>query len=250
MRNPHTKEGTRTMTINQIICGESASVLAGFPAGSVDLVVTDPPYLCNYRDRFGRTLANDDNAEGVLPVFDEVWRVLKDNSYCISFYGWTGIADFAARWEALGFRTVGHLVWPKPYASKVGYAEYRHESAFILAKGNPAKPSQPISDVQRWEYTGNRSHPTEKAVSVIAPLLRAFSKPSDLVLDPFCGSGATPVAAALSGRDYIGIEMEARYCAIAERRLAGVQRKQSTSVGFVTQPSTWSECSDALRLGA
>lgn len=53
------------MQFNQIICGESAKVLSTFPANSVDLIVTDPPYLVGYRDRFGRTVANDDDPQAV-----------------------------------------------------------------------------------------------------------------------------------------------------------------------------------------
>ncbi len=210
------------MKVNQIICGDSSQVLRDFPDSSIDLVITDPPYLCRYKDRHGRTLMNDDNADGVLPVYEEIFRTLKPNSYCITFYGWTAIAEFSEAWANAGFRTVGHIVWPKKYASKEGFMKYQHESAFVLAKGYPHKPEYPISDVQKWHYTGNRSHPTEKAVSVIEPLIKCFSKPGDLILDPFSGSGTTAVAAALNDRDYIGIELEHKYCDVAERRLAGV----------------------------
>jgi len=209
---------------NQILCGDSATLLKQQPAACVDLVITDPPYLCRYKDRDGRTLANDDNPDAVLSVFDEIYRVMKPNSYCISFYSWNAVAEFTAKWPSLGFRTVGHFVWHKPYASKTGFAHYKHESAFLLAKGHPPQPQNPISDVQSWEYTGNKSHPTEKAVSVIAPLIKSFSKQGDIILDPFLGSGTTAVAAALNNRRYIGIELEQKYCDVAERRLAGVER--------------------------
>ena len=94
----------------------------------------------------------------------------------------------------------------------------------MLAKGKPQRPEKPLKDVQSWEYSGNRSHPTEKAVKVIAPLIQAYSNPGDLVLDPFAGSGTTAVAAALSGRDYLSIELEQKYCQLTEKRLAGVAR--------------------------
>ncbi len=209
---------------NQIICGESLQVLTQCPSNSVDLVVTDPPYLINYKDSSGRTLLNDDNPEGVLPVFDQVARVLKPDSYCISFYGWSAIAQFSQCWQAAGLRIVGHIVWPKPYTSRAGHVRYAHEAAYVLAKGKPQRPEKPLKDVQSWEYSGNRSHPTEKAVKVIAPLIKAYSKPGDLVLDPFAGSGTTAVAAALSGRDYLSIELEQKYCHLTEKRLAGVAR--------------------------
>lgn len=202
------------MEMNQILCGESATILKQVPTGTIDLVVTDPPYLCRYKDRSGRTVINENNADAnaVLSVFDEIYRVMKPNSFCVSFYGWNVVAEFTAKWSSLGFRIVGQFVWHKPYASKTGFAHYTHESAFLLAKGRPQQPDNPINDVLPWEYSGNRVHPTEKAVSVMAPLIRSFSKPGDVVLDPFLGSGTTAVASALTGRNYLGVELEERYC--------------------------------------
>jgi site-specific DNA-methyltransferase (adenine-specific) len=131
---------------------------------------------------------------------------------------------FFAVWRAAGFRPVGHIIWTKGYASRTGYLKGHHEQSFLLAKGRPAAPVAPLSDVQSWIYTGNRAHPTEKAVAILRPLVEAFSRPGDLVLDPFAGSGSTAVAATLSGRRYVGIELEVHYCHHARRRLAGVQR--------------------------
>jgi site-specific DNA-methyltransferase (adenine-specific) len=213
------------MYTNKILCGDSSQVLSTFPEASVDLVIADPPYLGRYRDHLGRTLANDDKPEAVFAVYEQLFRVMKEGSFCVTFYGWVKLAGFVRAWDEAGFRVLGHIVWPKPYASGARYVEYRHEEAFVLAKGWPTRPEQPLPDLQPWEYSGNREHPTEKAVSVIAPLVRAFSEPSDLVLDPFSGSGSTAVAAALNGRRYVGIELERKYCDVAERRLAGVRRR-------------------------
>lgn len=149
---------------------------------------------------------------------------MKPDSYCISFYGWNAVAEFSDAWVKAGFKIVGQIVWPKSYASSSGHTRYHHESAYVLVKGYPPKPLDPISDVQKWQYSGNTHHPTEKAVSVLTPLVRAFSKPGDIVLDPFAGSGSTAVAAALSNRQYIGIELEQRYCKLAQARLRGVER--------------------------
>jgi adenine-specific DNA-methyltransferase len=107
----------------------------------------------------------------------------------------------------------------------------RFKSAYVLAKGRPQKPLRPLMDVQRWEYSGNKAHPTEKAVSVLLPLVRSFSRPGDMVLDPFSGSGSTLVAAVLSGRRYVGIDVEAKYVDLARRRLAGVERARLRKAG-------------------
>lgn len=218
------------MQRNQIIHGESANILKSIQAGSLDLVVTDPPYLVNYRDRDGRSLHNDDNAGGVMPVFAPMARAMKANSFAVCFAGWSALPQFTAAWETAGLRIVSQIIWQKQYASRKGFTEYRHESAFVLAKGDPAKPAQPLPSVMDWVYSGNKSHPTEKAVEVIAPLIRCFSKPGDLVCDPFSGSGSTSVAAALNGRDYLGIELDAKYVTTAQTRLAGVARYQAQKV--------------------
>jgi site-specific DNA-methyltransferase (adenine-specific) len=210
------------MRVNDILCGNSADLLKQLPTGMIDLVVTDPPYLVNYRDRTGRSLQNDDNPDGVLPVFAPMARAMRQDSYAICFVGWSALPKFTAAWEAAGLRIVSQIIWQKDYTSQNGYTAYRHESAFVLAKGNPAKPANPLPSVMEWVYSGNRAHPTEKAVEIIAPLIRCFSKPGDLVCDPFSGSGSTAVAAALNNRQYLGIDIDSAHVTTAKARLAGV----------------------------
>jgi site-specific DNA-methyltransferase (adenine-specific) len=111
-------------------------------------------------------------------------------------------------------------MFPKRYASSTRFLRYQHESAHLLAKGNPRQPEKPIADVIEWEYTGNKLHPTQKPVSALLPLVETFSAPQDTVLDPFSGSGSSLLAAKILGRSYIGIELDAKYHAVASRRLA------------------------------
>lgn len=213
-----------TFPENQIVQGDCVEVLKTLPGKSVDLVVTDPPYLVNYRPRSGLTVRNDRGNAGFLAAFSDIYRVLKPHRFCVCFYGWTRVDEFFGAWRNAGFRPVGHIVWQKNYASSSGFLQSRHEQAYLLVKGYPARPAKPLADVRPWEYTGNKLHPTEKAVGILTPLIEAFSKPGDLVLDPFAGSGSTAVAAALSGRRYIGIELESRYCRHARTRLAGAAK--------------------------
>lgn len=215
------------MLTNQIIHGDCREILKTLPSESVDLVVTDPPYFVGYRDRLGRTIANDTDPESVLGAFDDVYRVLKRDTFCISFYGWNSVAAFFEAWKRAGFSAVGHLVWHKRYTSRRGFLNARHEQAYVLVKGRPAKPPRPLDDVQPWHYSGNVIHPTEKAVEILRPVIESFSPPGSVVLDPFGGSGSTAVAAALSGRRYLGIELEAKYVEHARRRLAGVERARA-----------------------
>ncbi|CAM2069127.1 Methyltransferase [Sulfidibacter corallicola] len=209
-------------SINQngaIYNGDCIEVLKKFPDDSIDLVLTDPPYLVNYRDRTGRSIANDRDSAWVKPAFKEVARVLKPNRYCISFYGWNKIDVFLPIWRACGFTPVGHFVFSKKYASGGKFVRYCHESAYLLAKGSPAKPEELISDVQPWRYTGNKLHPTQKPLESLTPLIRAYSRPGQVVLDPFMGSGSTAHAAAKLERRYVGIELDAGYFQKAKHRL-------------------------------
>jgi adenine-specific DNA-methyltransferase len=63
-----------------VLHGDCIQVLAGLPAASVDFVLTDPPYLCNYRDRAGRTVANDNDPAWLVPAFAQITRVLKPSA--------------------------------------------------------------------------------------------------------------------------------------------------------------------------
>jgi len=99
---------------------------------------------------------------------------------------------------------------------------YQHEQAYLLAKGKPPLPKYPIADVIDVDYSGNKLHPTQKPLSALIPLIRSFSLPGDVLLDPFAGSGSSCAAAALTHRRYIGIELEEKYYTEASLRLARV----------------------------
>src|SRR5918996_331603 len=171
--------------LDAIILGDCCSVMQEFPTNSIDLVVTDPPYLINYHSRDGRNIAGDTNDAWLVPAFAGAYRVLKSGGFCISFYGWSKADRYVAAWREAGFRPVGHLVFIKCYTSGSAFLQYRHEQAYLLAKGRVDYPLLPISDVLYWKYTGNRLHPTQKPVRALTRLIRAFSSPGHVVLDPF-----------------------------------------------------------------
>jgi len=67
---------------NSVMLGDCVGLMRGLDAGSVDFILTDPPYLVNYRGRSGRSVRNDDNDRWLQPAFAEMYRVLKDESFC------------------------------------------------------------------------------------------------------------------------------------------------------------------------
>ncbi|PZU44294.1 MAG: DNA methylase [Sphingomonas sp.] len=205
---------------NVIFNADCIDVMQAFDSGTVDFILTDPPYVTHYRDRQGRKVANDDNGRWLRPAFREMHRVLKDGGFSVSFYGWNKVDLFMDAWKAAGFRVVGHLVFRKRYASSARFLRYEHEQAYLLAKGNPVRPARPIPDVLDFPYSGNRLHPTQKPIEALAPLIEAFTQPGELVLDPFSGSGSTLAAAQQLGRDWTGIELDNGHYHTACKRLA------------------------------
>ncbi len=205
--------------LNTIIHGDCLTVLPTLPAGSAGLILTDPPYLVNFTARDGRTVPNDDNDAWLNPAFAEMYRVLSDGAFCISFYGWTSADKFLTAYRAAGFRAVGHFVFPKRYTSRTRFVRYQHECAHLLVKGTPWMRDDTIGDVIDWTYSGNKLHPTQKPISVLMQLIEAFSVPGDMVLDPFAGSASTLYAARMLGRRWLGIEMDQKYHAIGSQRM-------------------------------
>ena len=81
------------------------------------------------------------------------------------------------------------------------------------------KPSKTFEHNRIGNVNG---HPTEKPLPLMIWCVESYSQPNDLILDPFCGSGTTCVAARKLGRRYIGIDISSEYCEIARKRLAAV----------------------------
>jgi site-specific DNA-methyltransferase (adenine-specific) len=212
-----------------LICGDCVNIMPRLKPGCADFILTDPPYITRfrpYKNNAGQSVANDDNVQWLEPAFRAMYRLLKTDGFAVSFYGWSKADLFLRAWRRAGFGIGGHFAFRKPYASKSAYVEYRHETAYLLIKGNPAFPANPVPDVLDWTYTGNVLHPTQKPVGILRPLIEGFTKPGDTVLDPFCGSGSTPAAAYLTDREYIGIELDPQHFSTASRRMTALRNER------------------------
>lgn len=228
----------------QLIHGEAFAELAKLPAGSVDLVLTDPPY--------GTTNAAWDTAPDWDKLFAELWRVLKHNGAILMFSQMPVAADivvqqrkfFRYQWifekpRALGFLNarkmplrshelilVFYRALPTynalPIASQRGNPYHRGESRSTTPLYGKRESSPPIaSDGARFprdvvKYSMPQCniafHPTQKPLDLLRMLIEQYSLPGEIVLDPFAGSGSTLKAAQLTGRRAIGIEMDEEYC--------------------------------------
>lgn len=198
-------------------------VMRGMESESVDFVLTDPPYIISYKGRWGQNrgvIQGDKDGRWLAPVFSELWRVLVPDSLCLSFYGWPHADAFMTVWKLVGFMPVSQIVFVKNVWGLGYFSRAQHDTAYLLAKGKPRKPAKAISDVVDWRRVSKAQHPNQKPLGAIAPLVAAFATQPSLILDPFCGSGTTLVAARDLGHRAIGIEVDERHCEVAVRRLA------------------------------
>lgn len=152
---------------NHLIHGDCAGIFSSQPAGFADLSVTDPPYLVNYRERQGRAIAGDRDDGWLKPASSAIHRALKNDAFLFSFYGWHKVDLFINAWRDADFTPVGHIVPHKPYASTVRFLAYCDQQTYLLTKGRPSLPGQPLPDVQPWHYSGNEFHPNQKSVRII-----------------------------------------------------------------------------------
>ena len=219
-----------TFPLNQILLGDCCDLMASLAPASVDFVLTDPPYMVGYRDRSGRSIQGDTDSAWLKPAFRQLFRLLKNDSLCVSFYGWSKTDAFFEAWKSAGFRVVGHIAFPKRYTSTTRLMRYQHESAYLLAKGNPAPSEHLIGDVIEFSYSGNKVHPTQKPLSALSPMIESFCPRGGVVLDPFAGSGSTCLAARMVGRNYLGMEIDPAFHEASCRRLASFMSRLASIV--------------------
>lgn len=200
-----------------IILGDCRDILPQLESGSIDLVLTDPPYGANYISNYYRkgnpwgAIAGDDQ----LPV-----DVIKT---CISF-ACVGVICFL-RWDVLHQlpKPKSCIVWIKNNWTagdlKHAYARQWEMVAFWAGPLHSWGMGRP-RDVIEYKRVPPTSllHPTEKPIGLLQELIRHHQ--CETVLDPFMGSGTTLRAAKDLGHHAIGIEIEERYCEIAANRLA------------------------------
>ena len=203
--------------------GDCLNILPTLDAECVDFVLTDPPYLVGYTGRWDadrKAIVGDADSSWLAPSFSEIFRVMKRDTFCVSFYGWPHADLFVGSWKEIGFRLVSHLAFVKNVWGLGRFTRGQHETGYLLAKGTPAIPACPISDTIEWEREHDAFHPNQKPVSALHPLIAAYAPEHGIVLDPFMGSGSSLRAAKDFGLAAIGIEIEERYCRYAANRMA------------------------------
>lgn len=122
-----------------------------------------------------------------------------------------------------GFTVKSVLVWDRMHhgmGDLKGSFAPRYDTCIFATKGRYVLPNGRPDDVIQCQRLNSVElvHPNEKPIALMRQLIEATTVPGALILDPFAGSGSTLAAAALTGRQYIGIEISAEHHATAQRR--------------------------------
>lgn len=212
-----------------LLQGDCLKLIPLFGENNVDMVLTDPPYGMAFRSNHRKVpypeIENDQDLHW-LPSFTEALSgVMKIPSSAVSFCSWHKVASFQTAYEKF-FNIKNLLVWEKNNTGmgdlKGSFAP-KHELAFYMTKGRVLIHGSRDPDILKFAKTKNELHPTQKPVDLLKYLLVKLTNPGDVVLDPFMGSGSTGVACQELGRNFIGIERDPGYFAIAKERIENAQ---------------------------
>jgi len=207
--------------------GNCITHMRAMPNACVDSIISDLPYGVGYTSRDNKTLMGDRDLSWVVPAAQEMYRVLKSNSYTVIFCGFTHVGTFHEAFSAAGFRIKEQLVFVKDYASNPngkGCVSRRHETAYVLTKGYPKSLTTPFPSISDWgRYTMNKRHPTEKPLELMERLVEAFCPEGGVVLDPCCGSGTTAAAAIRLRRRSRAMDIDPMHFATAQTRLGAIK---------------------------
>lgn len=221
----------------QLYNGDCLELMKNIPDNSVDLVLTDPPYLCDYsrhdsKSRFSKKIANDENNsanEGMIKKYlRECYRIMKDNTAIYCFCNYKKIDFFKQQIKIAGFNLKNIIIWDKQrngmgdLSTTFGYS---YEFIIFASKGQPKIRGQRISDVWRFARVKpkEQEHQNQKPVDLLIQAIEKSSDESGVVFDGFMGSGSTGVGCINTNRNFIGIELDKGYFDIAKKRINEAQ---------------------------
>jgi modification methylase len=231
--------------MNKMICGDAVEVMKKIPSGSVDLVVTSPPYnLKNstgngMKDGRGGKWANaalqkgyshhedsmphDEYVKWQRACLKEMLRIIPEDGAIFYNHKWRVqgglLQDRQDILKGLPVRQI--IIWRRKggFNFNPGYFLPTYEVIYLIAKPKfkLVPKTNGVGDV--WEFTQdmNNKHPAPFPLMMIDRIIS--STKAKTVLDPFMGSGTTALAAINNNRSYIGIDVSPEYCEMAERRI-------------------------------
>lgn len=262
------------LPLDQILHGDCVQILNALPEKSVDLIFADPPYNLQLRqplwrpnmtkvdavddewDRFDSFQAYDDFC---LSWLNACRQVLKDNGTLWVIGTYHNIFRIGKLMQDLGFWILNDVIWiknnPMPNFRGVRFTN-AHETLIWACKFKGAKYTfnhhamknlndglQMRSDwllplcsgKERIKIDGKKAHATQKPEALLYRVILASSKPGDVVLDPFLGSGTTAVVAKKLHRHWVGIEADPNYLRIAQQRIERVTPEAFDERAFMVE---------------
>lgn len=196
--------------------------------GSVDSIVTDPPYGMSFQSQRVPTERRKAKIAGDRKPFiwwlAEAHRVLRDGGAMVCFTDWRNQETWRVAIECAGFDVRSHCVW-----DRIGHGmgdlsaafAPRHDVFWFATKGRFKFPGKRPASVLRHQRPSSHHslHPTRKPVDLMLDLVRAVTPAGGVVFDPFAGSGSTGEAAVIGGYTFKGCELSPEYFDLAKANI-------------------------------
>ncbi|MGB2409082.1 MAG: site-specific DNA-methyltransferase [Paracoccaceae bacterium] len=254
----------KALPLNTIISGDCIAEMNKLPSNSIDLIFADPPYNLQlkgdlHRPDNSRVDAVDDawdqfSSFAAYDRFTNEWlkaarRILKPSGAIWVIGSYHNIFRVGSALQNHGYWILNDVVWrksnPMPnfrgkrftnahetmiWASKSEGAKYtfNYEALKALNEGVQMRSDWVLPICNGHERlkdeNGDKAHPTQKPESLLHRVLVGSTNPGDVVLDPFFGTGTTGAVAKMLGRDFIGIEREAAYRKVAQKRIENTRK--------------------------
>ncbi len=221
--------------------------MSSLPAGSVDLILTDPPYCISKKTGFSEVVNGvqrfavsmdfgtwdhvEINLDDMAKVF---YTSLRRGGTAIVWYDLWKIGKVKDAMESAGFKMLRQIIWqktnPVPLNMRATYLSNSREMAVVGVKvGKPTFNSEYDSGIYEYpipRHKGKRQHPTQKPLTLFEDLVLKHSNPGDLVVDPFLGAGTTGVAALRNLRHFTGCDIDDNYVKISQEKIKKVQKSE------------------------
>ena len=220
-KNLFTKGNRYYETENGILyCGDCLEIMKGFPNGSVNLVVTDPPYGIRKKEKWDKKEIFFRNIDKWINTCYRITQTVVI-WFCSGRHIYYALKNNIDIYHRL-------LIWNKPPGSQFSGAMntniwYSIEPILVFAKKVPKTNKQKKYGYASFSYrtvsSKKYNHPTTKPLGLMEDLIYFYSNENNLVLDPFIGTGTTAVASERLNRRWIGIEINKSYCEVVKKRL-------------------------------
>lgn len=232
--------------MQELLKGDCIELMLNMEDACIDLIVTDPPYLMDYKTgrrnnkaskfdadqsirdhKFTTVINGDDDPDLIANYIRECHRILKDDSAMYMFCNSNKIGYFVNEVEKY-FTIRNVIVWEKNNhtAGDLKHAfGKRHEFIILANKGDSVIRGKRIDDIWTFPKVVGKGqlHQNQKPLKLIEQCIEKHSDVGDLVFDGFGGSGTTALAARNLKRDFVVVELDPEYYDVAVERLSSTE---------------------------